>query len=526
MLKYDPSKHSHNIKKLESGDSFTSVSELTWRIDGGNDEISRKRRGEFPPQKKPSNNKHLDITEYLRSKSSEDVTTPGFNRKEGWNRRVCVFDGKSDSEDEIRKLVARERLRPAGDAFAEDEGNLEVVDDEFSVRRSRPDEEYDSADTDEILTQNKKPRQAEDQKGQKVKTTSFKHVDFDPESGSKSEASGSQTKLKRGVKRIERDSEESKRFRMVENSLETSSSSRQDIKMMGNSTTDEAETAKSSKKPKTMTDQTSQRLSTSCTDSDPESDSEYETMIGNCQTLTLSLADMQDLVKNMNENLSDDETCESEALATSPPISDASREKPGINPEDILASLLSSDEENEDEVKTAALPAFKGNKDLFGSNLKRRAKVIGDVLETSSGSDSLQKSSIKPNKKTKRSSSTSSSASSSDGEDDQPSSDASPAKIVKSAPDSTTSTEGSQTSENDDDESHRVVPIEHDSECVRVKQTETTDRKPIQFPPDQRRQQQDNQRRLAALEQRQKEAEQQKKLIQGALSRVVSTEPL
>lgn len=51
-LKYDPSKYSHNIRKLDRNtipDEATPVTQLTWEVQGGDDEISKKRRGEFPP---------------------------------------------------------------------------------------------------------------------------------------------------------------------------------------------------------------------------------------------------------------------------------------------------------------------------------------------------------------------------------------------------------------------------------------------------------------------------------------------
>ena len=48
-MKYDPSKHSHNIKRLEAEPDTTSVAQLTWEVPGGDDDISKKRRGEFPP---------------------------------------------------------------------------------------------------------------------------------------------------------------------------------------------------------------------------------------------------------------------------------------------------------------------------------------------------------------------------------------------------------------------------------------------------------------------------------------------
>lgn len=51
-LKYDPSKYSHNIRRLDrsaADQQPTPVTQLTWEVQGGDDDISKKRRGEFPP---------------------------------------------------------------------------------------------------------------------------------------------------------------------------------------------------------------------------------------------------------------------------------------------------------------------------------------------------------------------------------------------------------------------------------------------------------------------------------------------
>lgn len=50
-LKYDPSKYSHNIRRLDQSglEVATPVTGLTWELQGGDSDISRKRRGEFPP---------------------------------------------------------------------------------------------------------------------------------------------------------------------------------------------------------------------------------------------------------------------------------------------------------------------------------------------------------------------------------------------------------------------------------------------------------------------------------------------
>lgn len=50
-MKYDPSKYGHNIRRLDrsSEERHTPITQLTWEVPGGNDDISKKRRGEFPP---------------------------------------------------------------------------------------------------------------------------------------------------------------------------------------------------------------------------------------------------------------------------------------------------------------------------------------------------------------------------------------------------------------------------------------------------------------------------------------------
>ncbi|XP_025747515.1 nucleolar protein 8 isoform X2 [Callorhinus ursinus] len=48
IMKYDPSKYCHNLKKIaEDVTHATPVSSLTWELEGGDDPMSKKRRGEF-----------------------------------------------------------------------------------------------------------------------------------------------------------------------------------------------------------------------------------------------------------------------------------------------------------------------------------------------------------------------------------------------------------------------------------------------------------------------------------------------
>lgn len=63
-MKYDPSKYCHNIRKLarSTEDLPTPVQHLTWKLQGGDDDISKKRRGEFPPYEPPRPKKYQTNT--------------------------------------------------------------------------------------------------------------------------------------------------------------------------------------------------------------------------------------------------------------------------------------------------------------------------------------------------------------------------------------------------------------------------------------------------------------------------------
>ncbi len=250
--------------------------------------------------------------------------------KTGKQKSVCVFDNDSDIEDEIRMLVAQEDLRnPKQTSTEDDDGNLEVVGDDFVVKSnvfwggveqddvktslltsSKDEEEYDSADTDEILT---------------LRKTQKTHVESAP-------------------------------------------------------VTQDSPTESSKNKSSSESDDGSDEAS----DDDSVSvDSDYEAMMGNCYRLDLSLADLEQLAKQA-EMISDDESVEEPK--DEPKTPNAPPKKTGNNPEDILAYLLGDDttekeskKKKKNQVNTVSLPAFIGTKDLFGGpepSLKRVAQNI------------------------------------------------------------------------------------------------------------------------------------------------------
>ncbi|XP_061147707.1 nucleolar protein 8 isoform X3 [Syngnathus typhle] len=176
-IKYDPSKHCHNIRRLAPPTSIadppTPVAQLTWRIDAGDDDISKRRRGEFPPYQPPKPKKaRTDATEAGNdARSAQVVSTaepenrhllnrfsPADNRPPAQRSRHARYED-SDSDEELRRLVALEQTLQAPGENPQD--NLEVVGHDFKCggrpTNNQDEDDYDSADTDELVTLRKHP---------------------------------------------------------------------------------------------------------------------------------------------------------------------------------------------------------------------------------------------------------------------------------------------------------------------------------------------------------------------------------
>ncbi|XP_051550166.1 nucleolar protein 8 [Myxocyprinus asiaticus] len=612
IFKYDPSKYCHNIKRLETADDLMSVTKLTWEVSGGDDEISKKRRGEFPKQKPCLKRSKVDASSFLSSFTQnnglktasaienknatvikESRLSAEVQRRPVVKKSICVFDSDVDSEDEVRMLVAQEQSRkPKQASIDEDDDNLEVVGDDFDVKpcvvwcnaeqdgvktlvtSAKDDEEYDSADTDEILTQ------------RKTLSGMGKPHEVEP-------APAGQESPKESIKN-----------KGNSNANPVSSSSE------SNSGSDEAF-------------------------KDDSIDSNYEAMMGNCYQLELSLADLEQLAKNAKAT-SDDEN--EVAPKEEPKTPSVPPKKRGNNPEDILAALLGDNtpdkerKKKKNKVTTASLPAFIGTKDLFGGPtpgpsepiLKRAGQTLdGDSTvgpkrlkqdlklskQSISGDKSQQKSSKCPHQKElSTSASVQLPQSANKVEDKMSSSDSSSednssseeSKCIEEADDNadvftlkmasatqtlrtdsvhetnptlskplpkfdhpvrstveesssdddertkkktvgannsntqvnqepkTTKSSGSSSSGSSSEESETSDEDVVENTRTQLKVSKSADSKKVESHPtvlhpmvsDVQKQLQDNQKRLAALEQRQKETEQQKKLIQGALSNV------
>ncbi|KAK7878257.1 hypothetical protein WMY93_031140 [Mugilogobius chulae] len=140
MLKYDPSKYGHNLRVLAPPtgpeDTPTPVSKLTWSVEGGEDEMSRKRRGEFPP-----------FTPKKRKSEDRPIPNP-VGSCNGLSRPIRALSPPldSESEEELRRIE-----NSSHNALGPEDDTLEVVSLDFSQNK-RKDEDCDSADTDELFS--------------------------------------------------------------------------------------------------------------------------------------------------------------------------------------------------------------------------------------------------------------------------------------------------------------------------------------------------------------------------------------
>ncbi|XP_077308608.1 nucleolar protein 8 isoform X3 [Lithobates pipiens] len=180
IMKYDPSKYCHNIKKIDDAFKRVPVSQLTWQLGGGDDEIGRKRRGVFPnlmsPRKKKAvilptsggyNDAQMDQRILLASiQTAKRQSNTKEKHRHLQNSSINSMTDEYDTEQELQSVLKREAATRGTVKYAED-CNIEVVDDSselsyathWTKQKATPkmnstfnDSEYESANTDEIIT--------------------------------------------------------------------------------------------------------------------------------------------------------------------------------------------------------------------------------------------------------------------------------------------------------------------------------------------------------------------------------------
>ncbi|XP_041318741.1 nucleolar protein 8 [Pyrgilauda ruficollis] len=389
LVKYDPSKYCHNLRKLEPELAHAApVSQLTWSLEGGDDSVPRKRPGEFPgtrkpPEKRrqlgrealngaalssecPSGPKHTDspqLSHRAKPRPGEELELPPAKRLDGKisknangvtaKNNTSVSDSDIDSEEEIRAMVKKETERQKAENVETENEHLEIVGDNFELKYSSHwslnnldamknaikgsnkekenvecDNGYDSADTDEIIAESKTP---EDSKQGKVEN---KEVLAKKKSGVVNGSSLKPRSLKE--ERIER-KEKIKKSRMA--ALQSTAASSTTETCDSDSSSSESEKGES------------------------EISSDYESMMQNCYRLDLTLDDLKALA---TENTgtpaewsgSEQSPCQS-SVEDNPKDNTVNKSKPPkfhpavkkktICPEDVLADILAGEEDAVEE---------------------------------------------------------------------------------------------------------------------------------------------------------------------------------
>ncbi|XP_019716024.1 nucleolar protein 8 isoform X3 [Hippocampus comes] len=404
-IKYDPSKYCHNIRRLDprtaDADPPTPVAQLTWQMNSGDDDISRKRRGEFPPYRPPKPKRtHTDVLESIRAatqaRPAQVVSCAKLKNHQPMNEFVPANDKRpaqrreraryedSDSEEEMRRLVALEQSSHNAPGRDVQDDNLEVVGDDYLVKfggarqkrrgslMNQDEDDYDSADTDELFTSRKRPvPPRENISGER--TAAPKRKLGEQDKGTKKTAVLS--------KEAEEDS----------TGTEEMATSRKLSLPQKKNNIPEERTGKAKRKTKEDNGGSTEMMTVHSEEDEDETDSadsDYEAMFANVTRLEISLADLQKLAQ--------------ESLEKRPPpdarVSPARVPKRGTLPEDILAALLGddgSDDKREAKkekqkgrrVARTRLPPFRGTATLDEDALKK-TDVPENTKDKSDGSSS------------------------------------------------------------------------------------------------------------------------------------------
>ncbi|XP_037759451.1 nucleolar protein 8 isoform X1 [Chelonia mydas] len=410
IMKYDPSKYCHNLRKLEQDLTDTvPISKLTWQLEGGDDSISKKRRGEFPEIKKTPKKMRIQSSEDLNktpgchlkkenltqtklvqmsnSKStglSKLLQTPSLNRivmkgKELFldknlaagvkpNRNTnSISDSDIDSEEEIRAMIEKEKeIQKAKTNAASESDHLEVVGDNFELKYN----------THWSLTN---PNMKKVSKGCNRQGKTIEN-DTDYDSADTDEIIAvTKTPDKNSVKtKILRDSELVKMQRKDNVRNETFKNNKS-FDYANDSFVLSPDKLRDKNNKKAVHNKTAEVLTSELQDnkvdsksgstgfdseleaSESEADSDYEDMMQNCYRLHLTLHELEALATASIESSEGDTAgkqrdsqCKTEGNISNTkystkPFEIASTTKTSINPEDIVVAILEGEESADDE---------------------------------------------------------------------------------------------------------------------------------------------------------------------------------
>uniref|UniRef100_G1KIK9 Nucleolar protein 8 n=1 Tax=Anolis carolinensis TaxID=28377 RepID=G1KIK9_ANOCA len=582
IIKYDPSKYCHNLKKLDQDNCKTvPISQLTWHLEEGDENISKKRQGQFPVTNKPPkkkmkvqnrdslNNVSLNSSCQFSSDASHTVPTKLVQNHTSNARKQCkeqtrsqkpttgltlhrnansLFENDIDSEEEIRALIAREREVHNINTDVEPEDNMEIVGDNFelkyathwSLQRTSDSKkaftealktpenksDYDSDDTDEIIAVNKIPNKKEKNGTPKTPKVVKQGKVKGPKGGISIHATVSES---------------------FGSKILISDKAKAEGKAVPGKMSDfKANPEKNSISSPSEDGGSSSHLDTSGS----EGDDDYETMTQNCYRLDLTLEDLgrlafehsesaeEDAESNQSDNQCKTNIFQDNSISNIPKAS-TSTPKQCICPEDILSALLeeeNSDEDNRKKKKgNVKVQPFRGIGSLSGELTKDKLDTHGSkAKKAASGPLDVETLKSVPKSLSKKLNGKSVSLKKTDSKQIslQVISGVSPDSSTSSADNSEAqSSDGTSASESEDLGSLKAASEERikddkikgscltlDKNLNKSEDMFLDSTKGTSKLDETEKRLQDNAKRLTALQERKKEWEMQKKLIQGALT--------
>ena len=183
LLKIDPSKYTHNVKKLKDDrtENIGSVSpeKLTWQLEESDSEIAKKRKGDFPSWR--SNKRKLDSdspflhTDSDKQKSTLDSLFPNYDKDLeivpisdtviGSSKKSSSIDfGKVNATSLKRKSVSKGAMSSPSKVVKSSKKSKTTLPE---TKTKTSDDGYDTGDTDdtdEIIAVTKKNRREWDSK--------------------------------------------------------------------------------------------------------------------------------------------------------------------------------------------------------------------------------------------------------------------------------------------------------------------------------------------------------------------------
>uniref|UniRef100_A0A8C8ZED3 Nucleolar protein 8 n=1 Tax=Prolemur simus TaxID=1328070 RepID=A0A8C8ZED3_PROSS len=425
IIKYDPSKYCHNLKKI--GEDFPNtipISSLTWELEGGNDPISKKRRGEFsdfhgPSKKmiKVSKDKGSTGSLAMNPRSSWVMESPYLTQQQAAQKRPCdsITPNKpplelgSDTQKFNNVLFQTSGLETArkrnsmsdDDTDSEDELKVMITKEENLQRTTWPSVNESEDDPFEVVRDDfKSDVQKLHLTGLDIKNNVSCHVNDNDIMGNDCEYDSGDTDeiiaMKKNVNKIKKSTE----FSQMEKSIykKTYFKNRENSELSGHciKVQKRKKNVKSALihgvKPlncKSPSDSSSSEDAGSTSElAESEEDKEYNAIMKNCVRVNLTLADLEQLagsdLKVQNESTKSDSLestthCKFDRVSKSPKTPNSfHRGQQCIHPEEIVASLLEG--ENTCGKQTAKennlkpkFQAFKGIGSLYGKESMKKS---------------------------------------------------------------------------------------------------------------------------------------------------------